>query len=38
MDIVAGVSDGVDNGPDAAAVIIGCDSLSLKGLRILSDK
>ena len=28
MDIVAGVSDGVDNGPDAAAVIIGCDSLS----------
>ena len=27
-DIVAGVGDGVNNGPDAVSVVVGCDFLS----------
>ena len=27
-DIVAGIDDGVDNGPDAILVVVGCDFLS----------
>ena len=33
VDIVAGVSDGVDNGPDTVAVVVGCDFLSTEKVR-----
>ena len=29
-DIVAGVGDGVDNGPDAVVVVFGCDFLTIE--------
>ena len=29
-DIVAGVGDGVDNGPDAVVVAFGCDFLTIE--------
>ena len=32
-DIVAGVGDGVDNGPDAVIVVFGCDFLTIEGVR-----
>ena len=33
VDVVAGVGDGVDNGPDAVVVVFGCDFLMIEGVR-----
>ena len=33
VDIVAGVGDGVDNGPDAVVVVFGYGFLTIEGVR-----